>query len=236
MNHITVQTHDPLIKAGGPILLVGGGDIRRDTLLSLAAQTSALVAADGGALALLDCGLTPDAVIGDLDSLPRRAQESIGQDRIHHISEQDSTDFEKCLHNIKAPLIWAAGFLGARVDHELAAMTVLARCPGQRCILVGDHDVIALLPPRLTLNLPAGTRVSLFPLGPVRGEENGLRWPLAGVDFAPQDRIGTSNEASGGQISLRMDAPHMLIILPALARGALQEALLSATEAWPARA
>ena len=33
------------------------------------------------------------------------------------ITEQDSTDFEKCLRRISAPEILGFGFLGARVDH-----------------------------------------------------------------------------------------------------------------------
>ena len=63
------------------------------------------------------------------------------------------------------------------------------------------------------LDLPRGTRLSLFPMGPVQGDSEGLRWPLAGLDFAPDGMIGTSNEVSG-PVRLRMQAPKMLVILP----------------------
>jgi glutamate-ammonia-ligase adenylyltransferase len=63
------------------------------------------------------------------------------------------------------------------------------------------------------LALPRGTRLSLFPMGPVQGDSEGLRWPLAGLDFAPDGMIGTSNEVSGA-VRLRMHAPKMLVILP----------------------
>ena len=66
---------------------------------------------------------------------------------------------------------------------------------------------------RPRIGLPRGTRLSLFPLGPVQGDSEGLRWPLAGLDFAPDGMIGTSNEVSG-PVRLRMQAPKMLVILP----------------------
>ena len=59
---------DP-IRSHSPVLLVGGGDCPADMLLPLLARTKTRVAADGGAAALLSADVTPDAVIGDLDSL-----------------------------------------------------------------------------------------------------------------------------------------------------------------------
>jgi thiamine pyrophosphokinase len=50
-------------------------------------------------------------------------------------------------------------------------------------------------------------------MGPVQGDSEGLRWPLSGLDFAPDGMIGTSNEVSGA-VRLRMQAPKMLVILP----------------------
>ncbi|WP_338054570.1 thiamine diphosphokinase [Salipiger pentaromativorans] len=193
------------------------------------------VAADGGAATLLRAGAMPDAVIGDLDSLPASARAQIPAERIHHIPEQNSTDFDKCLRNIAAPLVYGTGFLDPRIDHQLAALTVLAKRANRRCILAGTEDVMALSPPEITLDLPPGTRFSLYPMGPVRGESEGLRWPLAGLDFAPQHRAGTSNETSVARVSLRFEAPLMLIILPLAQLPALASGLLSAPEAWPAR-
>lgn len=93
-----------------------------------------------------------------------------------------------------------------------------------------------MAPPRLALRLPPGTRVSLYPMGRVHGESEGLRWPLDGLDFTPAERVGTSNESSTGEVRLSFDAPRMLIILPASQRPELARALLSAPDGWPARA
>ncbi len=226
----------PILRSPDPILLVGGGESPGSALTELLETCSTRVGADGGADTLLRAGALPDAVIGDLDSLSESARARIPAGRVHHIAEQDSTDFDKCLRNIAAPLVYGTGFLGLRVDHQLAALTVLCLRADRRCILVGEEDVIALAPPRLKLSLPVGTRVSLYPMGLVRGESEGLRWPLNGLDFTPAQRAGTSNEASEEQISLRFDAPLMLIILPVSQRPELARALLSAPDGWPARA
>ncbi|WP_251374067.1 thiamine diphosphokinase [Ponticoccus alexandrii] len=172
-----------------------------------------VVAADGGTEAVLAAGRTPDAVIGDMDSLRPEIRARIPAHVLHEISEQDSTDFDKGLRSIAAPLILGHGFLGKRLDHQLAAMIVLVRRAAQRCVLVGAEDVVCLCPPRLALDLPAGERVSLFPMGPVRGRSEGVRWPIDGLDFSPAVQGGTSNEALG-PVTLTLEAPLMLLILP----------------------
>lgn len=206
-----------------------------DALLPWLGMVNAVVAADSGADVLHAAGVMPDAVIGDLDSVAAATLAALPEDIVHHIAEQDSTDFDKCLRNLETPLVIGLGFLGARVDHDLAALTVLARRAEQRCVLVGAEDLMLLCPPELALDLPAGCRVSLFPLGAVTGRSEGLRWPIDGLEFAPALRGGTSNEATG-RVHLWMDAPRMLLILPRSAWGPVQAALAAQSASWPVRA
>lgn len=204
-------------------MLVGGGAC--DTgALRVAMQGRPVVAADGGAETVLAAGRMPDAVIGDMDSLGQAARARLPEGVLHEIAEQDSTDFDKGLRSIAAPLVLGYGFLGKRLDHTLAAMTVLVRRSDQRCVLVGSEDVVCLCPPVLRLDLAAGERVSLFPMGAVQGRSEGLRWPIDGLAFAPGLRGGTSNEATG-PVRLALDAPLMLLILPLGCLDALTEGL-----------
>jgi len=226
----------PIVHSSGPILLVGGALDKPEAILPWLGMVNAIVAADGGADAVLAAGAQPDAVIGDMDSLSAVARSVIPDAKMHPVTEQDSTDFDKALRHVSAPLVIGLGFLGARVDHELAAMTVLARHADRRCILLGSEDLVMLCPPRLALDLPAGTRVSLFPLGPVTGRSTGLRWPLDGLEFAPALRGGTSNEAVGGPVEIATDQPLMLLILPLSCLGPVRSALASQPASWPARA
>ena len=47
----------------------------------------------------------------------------IGRTKYTHLVDQDTTDFDKALRHIKAPVVIGAGFSGARTDHALAAFT-----------------------------------------------------------------------------------------------------------------
>ena len=172
-----------------------------------------LVAADGGATTSLRLGRVPDAVIGDMDSITSEIREQIPQERLHHVSEQDSTDFEKCLMRIRAGAILAYGFMGGRVDHELAAFTSLVRNPDHCCILVGDEDIVFLAPAEFEIDLPRGTRFSLYPMAPVTGTSEGLKYAIDGLTLSPVTRVGTSNEVIG-PVRLAFSSREMLIILP----------------------
>lgn len=202
-----------IVRSDDAVTLLGAGTAESEDLALALDRAPCLVAADSGAALALELGIAPEAVIGDLDSLPEAARRRIPPERIHRIDEQDSTDFDKCLRNIAAPAILGVGFLGARVDHELAAMNALVRRPERRCILIGSHDLVFAAPREICLNLPPGTRVSLFPLAPVEGRSEGLRWPIGGLSLRPDGRVGTSNHSTG-PVRLAFAAPGMLVILP----------------------
>ena len=214
------------------ITLVGGGILTPQTLERALEAAPNLVAADGGADQVLALGRQPDLAIGDFDSISAQALAALGAARLHNVATQEDTDFDKALAAIAAPFVLAVGFSGARLDHTLAAMNTLLRHPNRRVVVDTGHDLCVVLPPRLVLELPALTRVSLFPMGPVRCRSAGLEWPTDHLAFAPQGRIGTSNRATGDQVTLEADAPLMLLMVPDTALAALLEGLLVAP-LWP---
>ena len=215
------------------VTLVGGGAANTEDLKEILSISPFLVAADGGAVLADRAGVVPDAVFGDLDSIPAALLAKLPQDRLHRIAEQDSTDFDKALRNIAAPLVLAVGFTGARTDHQLAAFHTLVRHPDRPCIVIGAQDIVCLAPPDITLDLAAGDIVSLFPMGQVSGRSEGLRWPIEGLQFAPDQKIGTSNQATG-TVRLRFDAPRMLLILPRQIIPQLVRFWMQAPAQWPA--
>lgn len=214
----------PIVQSQQGITLVGGGPVSSRGLGLALARAPRLVAADGGANRLLQLGHRPEAVIGDFDSLSPWARAELAG-RLHHLPEQETTDFAKALRSVAAPFVLGLGFSGARSDHGLAALNGLVRHAGSRCILLGARDLTFLAPPEITLRLRVGTRLSLFPMGAVTGDSTGLRWPIAGLRFAPDGMIGTSNVVVTRQVRLRFDAPRMLVILPLGALDAVLAAL-----------
>jgi thiamine pyrophosphokinase len=204
--------NEAIVDSLDGVTLVGGGPVGAALLAKARRLAPRLVAADSGADRLLRLGAEPEAVIGDMDSISPSARARL-EGRVFPVAEQDTTDFDKALRLISAPFVLGLGFSGARVDHGLAVLNTLVRHPDRRCFILGSQDVTFLCPPQLSLRLPRRTRLSLFPMGPVTGRSRGLRWPIDGIDFAPDGMIGTSNEVSG-PVELQMDAARMLVILP----------------------
>lgn len=207
------------------VTLLGAGKAKRAVIVESLGHAPVLIAADGGAKIAVKMGQTPQFVVGDFDSIDSNTLKRIPQNRRLRITEQDSTDFEKCLALLQAPLILGVGFLGRRLDHQLAALNALVKFPSQTCVLLNNRDLCFHLPANFDLALKPGTRVSLFPMAPVQGRAEGLAWPIEGLDFAPAGRIGTSNSTTGAALKLRMDGPGMLIILPRAALGSVIAAL-----------
>jgi thiamine pyrophosphokinase len=225
------MTSEVIVHSPVGVTLIGGAGASPDDVTLALGLAPVLAAADGGADTVLALGLEPVAVIGDMDSLSPEAAATFAG-RLHRVAEQDTTDFDKALTRIDAALVIALGFAGGRLDHELAALHSLVLRAGRACILLGPETLAFHCPPEVTLPLRPGTLVSLFPFGPVRVASQGLVWPTDHLDFAPDRRIGTSNEAAG-EARLRPSGPGMLVILP---RGTLPVAAraLAAAPRWPA--
>lgn len=207
-----------------PVTLVGGGVLGKDDLEWALSLAPCLVAADGGAGHALAQNHLPSAVIGDFDSISADLRVQIPPENLHHIAEQESTDFEKALRSICAPVVLGVGFLGGRVDHQLAALNALVQNLGSPCILLAEHEVIFHLPSQIALPTAVGETVSLFPLRSVNAVSTGLQWPLEGVQMQPGGQIGTSNRALGS-VSIRVDGAGLLGLIPRRHLPALMQVL-----------
>ena len=204
------------------VTLLGASDAVKADLHESLSMSGLLVAADGGADMALAMGLMPDAVIGDLDSI--KGLDRINADHLHRVTEQDSTDFQKCLRHISAPLILAIGFTGGRLDHELAVYNALVLHADQPVIVIGSEDICFHTPPMLNISLPPGCRVSLFPLAELSCASTGLRWATDHLTLSPTGRVGTSNQATGA-VSLCPSRAGLLTILPRSQLRAAMDAL-----------
>lgn len=204
-----------IVYSTSGVTILGAGAALAQQILLACDLAPDLVAADGGANMAADLGLQPLAVIGDLDSVDAATRAKFPARIFHRIEEQDSTDLEKCLNRIEAPGIIALGVLGPRLDHGLAALhTALART-GPPLLLVSETEVMFHCTGDFSADLPEGARVSLFPLQPVTGQSKGLEWSIEGLNFAPGEKIGTSNRMVGNRLELRFDGPGMIVIVEA---------------------
>ncbi|WP_340109147.1 thiamine diphosphokinase [Pikeienuella sp. HZG-20] len=220
------------IRVARGATLLGAGPEAAETAGALdeaLARAAALICADGGANAL-PAGLTPDAIIGDLDSLEDVAgwRRRLGA-RLIHVPEQETTDLEKCLLRVEAAFFLCVGFLGGRVDHQLAALHALITDP-RPILMIGAEDVIFSAGVSLSLDLEPGDRISIFPMRTVASlSGRGLRWPVDGLRFEAGARVGTSNEATG-PVTLDFDRAGAVVILPRARLDAALQGLLKQAE------
>ena len=146
-----------------PVTLVGAAPLAPEVLSQALALAPRALAADGGAAALMATGTVPEHVVGDLDSLPDGLRRALAG-RVIEVADQDTTDLQKCLALIDAPLILGAGFIGGRLDHTVAALCAIAAEGARPVVLLGPDDAVMHLGAQVRIDLPPGARVSLMPL------------------------------------------------------------------------
>lgn len=206
--------------------LIGGGPASiGDVRVLKTAQK--IFCADGGANIAFQHNFIPDAIIGDGDSISKEAENAFS-DLIVKIADQDTTDFEKCLTYIKDDNLLCFGFLGGRIDHQLAAFSALAKFPQKSVVLVGEDEIVFLCRDGLEIDLPIGSNVALFPLNESRVTSTGLVWETGGIDFMPVGMLGTSNKMANSHLSLSKVSGSMIVILPRTALTAIMDAMFIA--------
>lgn len=203
---------DPIVHTSEPVTLVGGAEFAAIDLNISLSVAPVLVAADGGANAILAAAREPHAVIGDFDSISPAARAAFDA-VMHHDPDQDTTDFEKAITRIAAPFIVALGFTGARMDHTLAVLGMMAQHSDRGVILLAADDVAFMAPATMTLTLPPDTRLSLMPLGDVTATTDGLRWDLLDAPLHPTGAGSPSNAVKDDVVTVRSKGP-LLTVLP----------------------
>lgn len=182
-----------------------------------------LLCADGGTRHCLALGLTPDVVVGDLDSadpavIADLMAQGVAVER--HPVAKDQTDLELALERAfrdGAQEAILLGALGGRLDQTLANLLILAqrRWPGPVRIAEGAQIAqIIYGGDTLTLDLPAGSTVSAIPFSPqVTGVTySGLAYPLADGTLTFGSTRGVSNEVAAPPATIHIEMGALLVV------------------------
>jgi thiamine pyrophosphokinase len=208
----------PIKSFHTPVVLVGGGEISWEQLQLIRQYSYPMIGVDSGANALRLNDIIADVVIGDLDSISELAAFPQTTDTIK-VSEQQTTDFEKALYTIDAPLFICFGFWGDRLDHCLSALHVLTKYRGRkRILLIGQADLI--FTPQKTLEMEIGTksRFSIYPLKTTSFLiSSGFLYSLDGLTVEVGESMSVSNETTHSRILLtttKETKSNYVVILP----------------------
>ena len=210
----------PIFYKSPSILLVGAGPTSSALIQAAAVHVATVVAADGGFQSAQAAGLDVALVVGDMDS-------QVGMPKSQamvKIDDQDTTDFEKCLQTCDADIFIGVGFLGGRLDHQLAAFSAILKEP-RPVVLIDEHQLVFVVPTEFHLNLEAGVPLGFYPMLPVHVNLQGVQWPLNDIVMSPVKQIATSNKSNGERLTLKVDGPGLMAILPTLHLGAVLDVL-----------
>lgn len=184
--------------------------------LHLLHQASVVIACDGAVEALDKAGITPTAIVGDLDSIPSRFREQYA-DRIHIVEDQEINDLTKSVrfaHWSGQQEVLILGATGLREDHTLGNISLLMDYAPlfQRIEMLSDYGIFTPILQTTTLESKPGTQVSLFSLAPSGTiSTTGLRWPIRNRRLTAWWQ-GTLNEATGNNFTVTLSADARIIV------------------------
>lgn len=182
-----------------------------------------VVAADDGATTAFAFGLTPNAVVGDLDSLSPATLvrlRSAGIPVEEYPRDKDATDgqlaVERALRASPIGLLLVGFWGGPRLDQALANVLLLERIEVPAVLLDAQNECVLIRPDRPFVWRPEPADaevVSLIPPGaPAEGvRTEGLRWQLRGETLHPGDTRGVSNEPVAAEASVSITSGRLLL-------------------------
>jgi len=176
-----------------------------------------VIAADGGYDTLRALGITPDLILGDMDSVSADAADT---ERLVYPVRKDETDsFLAYREGVRRGYsdFMLYGCVGGREDHTFAnyALLVYARERGHKMTLVGrSSDTFAMINESVTLSGEPLSHLSLFAFGgDARGVSvHGAEYEAEGVTLTPSFPLGVSNRFSGGEVLVEVKDGKLLVM------------------------
>ena len=223
---LTGESPGTVIPSGGPltpgespgtVILANGSYPRHRVPLAALRQAKRVVCCDGAVKKLVDHGMQPDVIVGDLDSLPPSLQRRYSTIVIHD-TDQETNDLTKAVSwCIAAGIteITIVGATGLREDHTLANISLLADYNRSlSAVMFTDTGLFRVLNKSATIASAPGQQVSLFAIDPLMEvTSDGLLYPLESLTLNSWWR-GTLNEAAGDSFSLYFRSGQVIVFMP----------------------
>jgi thiamine pyrophosphokinase len=188
------------------IVLANGSFPRKQVLLDMLDTADRIICCDAAVHSLLQYGLQPTIIIGDLDSIDTNLKERFAG-RLLHIADQDTNDLTKAVNWCVGQGIGELSILGAtgkREDHTLGNIALLLQYAEK--IRVQLHtDYGRFIPVReneIELACSPAQQLSVFSLNPdTKITSEGLKYPLQAMQLKSWWQ-GTLNECTGNKVRL----------------------------------
>ena len=183
-----------------------------------------VMAADGGVAHCLQWNITPQVIIGDMDSVNKQELarfESQGVEIIRFPARKDKTDLELALQtalNRNFGEVVILGALGARWDMTLSNVMILAApfMKGVKArILDEGHEILCMHDgDAIQIQEKLGDTVSLIPLSTnVVVSLNGFEYPLTKETLHRGTTRGISNVITGSVANIEIERGQLIVVI-----------------------
>lgn len=206
------------------VIIIANGDLKTPAYYrELIKDGDYIICVNGGSIHALAIGVSPNLLIGDLDSLPEKERQQIMEAKpelIKYPAAKDKSDLELAVDyaiTLKPAEILIIGALGgARVDHALLniMLLLLPLDKGIPASIFDETQQIYLCRNLIKLDGSPGEYLSLFALnGNAEGvTTDGLKYQLQGETLQFASSRGLSNEFTSSQASVSIKSGLLLVI------------------------
>lgn len=182
-----------------------------------------IICTDGGAKHALKKNLIPDVLIGDMDSIEKKAYQLLiqkGTEIIRYPERKDKSDFELSIDYAlgkKAKKILILGLFGDRIDHFLANILLLQKiklenkllgitiCEGKKTAYFVDKE--------LEIEGNINDKLSILPLTKIENITlKGLVYPLSNASMGVGTSLGISNLFKKKKVKISLENGLVLVV------------------------
>jgi thiamine pyrophosphokinase len=198
-------------------LVICNGEVPSKKILSPFLKAKPFIlCADGGANKARAIGITPDCIIGDLDSITKSTRRYFSSAPIIHLPDQESTDLEKALDYLlqnKFTTAVVAGATGERPDHMFSNFSILLKYHTKISMkFLDERCSVEIVRKKIRFGAKVGQQISLVPMGKCSGiVTKGLKFPLNNETLELGVREGSSNEATRRMVSVSVKKGSLLL-------------------------
>lgn len=197
------------------VILANGKFPEHKVPLNILREANTIVCCDGAVAKLEMFGLTPNAVVGDLDSITSELKTKYA-DRLFHFPDQNINDLTKAVNWCKNNGFYEfiiIGATGMREDHALGNIGLLTSYVhmGLNVQMVTDYGFFTPILQQTWFESFEGQAVSIFsPRNETRVTSQNLEYPLNNLQISDL-WMGTLNKSLGNWFELSF-APGPLIV------------------------
>jgi thiamine pyrophosphokinase len=198
------------------LIIANGEPPSKKRLAMLVKKAGIVICADGGANTALKMGITPDIIVGDLDSIHSEALVKFRRVAIYEDRNDQTTDLEKAITwaiQSNFDHITVVGASGKRVDHTVGNLGVLRKFyPDAIISMIDDSGELCYVGREYSFEAEKGDVVSLIPLNRCEGvSTSGLKYALDGENLELGVREGTSNVVLTSPAIVKVKKGHLLL-------------------------